>query len=55
MPIEMSDKLDRVQRYLNLIGEPVKLKDFLGSGTDGAVWATDGTPLSRYLIARVGT
>ena len=37
----MPDKLDRAHRYLSLIGEPVKLKGFLGSGTDGAVWATD--------------
>jgi hypothetical protein len=36
----MPDKLDRVRRYLSLIDEPVKLKEFLGSGTDGAVWAT---------------
>jgi hypothetical protein len=37
----MSDKLDRVRRYLNLIGQSVQLKGFLGSGTDGAVWAID--------------
>jgi hypothetical protein len=34
------DKLDRARRYLSLIDERMKLQDFLGDGTDGAVWAT---------------
>lgn len=32
--------LARVHEYLSRIEEPVKLKDFLGQGTDGAVWST---------------
>ncbi|HZZ27010.1 MAG TPA: hypothetical protein VFE46_03305 [Pirellulales bacterium] len=34
------DLIERVRQYLNLIGPDVKLKEFLGDGTDGAVWAT---------------
>src|SRR3954466_12109926 len=32
---------DRIGQYLSLIGPAVKLKDFLGDGTDGEVWSTD--------------
>lgn len=35
------DLEDRVRQYLSLIGKGVKLKEFLGDGTDGAVWATE--------------
>ncbi len=30
------DFLERVRLYLNVIGPDVKLKEFLGDGTDGA-------------------
>lgn len=33
--------LERVRQYLSLMGQGVKLKEFLGDGTDGAVWATN--------------
>ncbi len=33
-------ELDRVTQYLSQPSEPVKLKEFLGDGTDGAVWST---------------
>ena len=35
------DYFDRVRQYLSLHGHPVKIKEFLGEGTDGAVWSTD--------------
>src|SRR5262245_48222108 len=38
---KMPEKLDRARKYLNLIGGGVNLKEFLGDGTDGAVWATN--------------
>jgi hypothetical protein len=31
----------QIEQYLNLIGNGVKLKRFLGGGTDGDVWATN--------------
>lgn len=31
----------RARQYLTLVGTSVKLSQFLGSGTDGAVWATN--------------
>lgn len=37
---KMPNKRERAERYLSLIGTDVKLKEFLGEGTDGAVWAT---------------
>jgi len=32
--------IESVRQYLSLIGPGVKLKEYLGDGTDGAVWAT---------------
>lgn len=40
-PHKLSAELECAGRYLSLIGKGVKLKDFLGQGTDGAVWATN--------------
>ena len=37
----MTAALDRIHQYLSLRGGAVKIKEFLGEGTDGAVWATD--------------
>lgn len=31
----------RIRQYLSLIGPSVKLKEYLGGGTDGSVWATN--------------
>jgi hypothetical protein len=39
--MEQSTPKDRIDQYLSLIGPHVKLKQFLGSGTDGAVWSTN--------------
>jgi hypothetical protein len=36
-----SAELERVHQYLSLRGGGVKLKEFLGEGTDGVVWSTD--------------
>jgi hypothetical protein len=33
--------LERFGQYLNLRRRSVKIKAYLGEGTDGAVWATD--------------
>ena len=33
-------ELERVSQYLSGIREGVNVKDFLGEGTDGAVWST---------------
>jgi hypothetical protein len=33
-------EVERVIQYLSGIGETVNIKDFLGEGTDGAVWST---------------
>lgn len=40
---------ERVREYLSLIRRGVKLKGFLGDGTDGAVWATEiGTAIKVF-------
>ncbi len=33
--------LERMRRYVSLRRPEVKIKEFLGEGTDGAVWATN--------------
>jgi hypothetical protein len=38
----MDDAPERVQQYLRLRRSQVKIKAFLGEGTDGAVWSTTG-------------
>jgi hypothetical protein len=38
----MEDAPERVQQYLSLRRSQVKIKAFLGQGTDGAVWSTTG-------------
>jgi hypothetical protein len=41
--------LARVRQYLSLVGKPVKLKRYLGAGTDGAVWESDrGTAIKVF-------
>jgi hypothetical protein len=35
------DHFDRARQYLSRHGHAVKIKEFLGEGTDGAVWSTD--------------
>jgi hypothetical protein len=40
----------RVEQYLSLNRPVVKVKEFLGAGTDGAVWSTDDvTAIKTYL------
>ncbi len=40
---------DRVRQYLTLYGHSEKIKEFLGEGTDGAVWASErGTAIKVY-------
>ena len=36
----MRAELERVREYLSVSNSSVNLKEFLGEGTDGAVWAT---------------
>jgi hypothetical protein len=33
-------QFDRVRQYLSLTSADVKIKEYLGDGTDGAVWST---------------
>ena len=45
--------LQRVRQYLSLRGSDVKIKEFLGDGTDGAVWATSrGTAIKVFKSER---
>jgi hypothetical protein len=37
----MDDAPERMQQYLSVRRPGVKIKEFLGRGTDGAVWATN--------------
>jgi hypothetical protein len=38
---KLPPEFERVTQYLNQLGETVKLKEFLGEGTDGTVWSTN--------------
>lgn len=45
---------DRVRQYLSLIGPGVKLKEFLGSGTDGEVWSTENVTAIKVFRSEHG-
>ena len=40
---------ERAERYVNLIGHPVKIKEYLGGGTDGDVWKTSDDTAVKVL------
>ena len=50
----MPKRLDRAHRYLSLIGGGVNIKEFLGEGTDGAVWATNRDTAVKVFDRRDG-
>ena len=50
----MDDARDRIQLYLTLRRNGVKIKEFLGDGTDGAVWATDHATAVKAFHAEHG-
>jgi hypothetical protein len=44
----------RLERYLSLFREQVKVKGFLGDGTDGAVWKTDRNTAVKIFKSDLG-
>jgi hypothetical protein len=49
-----SRDLERARQYLSLSGKGVKIKEFLGDGTDGVVWATDRSTAVKVFKAERG-
>ncbi len=45
---------ERIERYLSRLGGPVKLKRFLGEGTDGQVWESSRKTAIKALNREVG-